>query len=356
MAIDPNIESARNGGLTYVSDTDPGLRRKRAGRGFSYVNARGRVVRDKATLARIRSIAVPPAWRDVWICANASGHLQATGRDARGRKQYRYHPRWFAVRDTEKFDRIVQFGAALPRLRRAVKRDFALEGLPRAKVAAIVVALMADTLARVGNDEYTRDNKSFGLTTLRNQHVAFLQGGRLRLKFRGKSGQEHDIVLDDARLAKLVRHVQQLPGQSLFQYVDDDGRVQPMDSGTVNDWLREAMGDDFTAKDFRTWGATMAALQVLALHDVPCKADGSPNARAIRAMCNTAVERVARALRNTPAVCRRAYIDPAVFAVFESGRLRQAASSVRGPRQWEQAALRLLRAGHREARKNEKTA
>ena len=350
MSALDQLPPARSGGLVYVSDTAAGLRRKRAGRGFAYLDARGRTVRKASTLQRIRALAIPPAWRDVWICASKDGHIQATGRDARGRKQYRYHPRWFEVRDAEKFDRIVAFGTALPRLRRRMRSDLKHPGLPRDKVAAIVVALMSDTLVRVGNDEYSRENQSFGLTTLRNRHVEFLRGGRFRLRFRGKSGQEHDILLGDARLAKLVRSVQQLRGQSLFQYLDDEGAVQPMDSGTVNDYLREAMGEDFTAKDFRTWGATMAALQLLALEEVPVKDDGTPNPRAITSLCNTAVARVARALRNTPAVCRKAYIDPAVFAVFESGQLRRTASGVRGPRQWEQAALRLLRGAHRAAR------
>ena len=343
--------SAASARLVYVTDAEPGLRRRRAGRGFRYTDARGRTVRDEATLARIRALAIPPAYRDVWICARANGHLQATGRDARGRKQYRYHARWRQVRDTEKFDRIVAFGAALPRLRRALRRDVALEGLPREKVAAMVVALMADTLVRVGNDEYARGNGSYGLTTLRNRHVEFLRGGRLRLRFRGKGGQEHDIVLDDARLHGLVRKVQQLPGQHLFQYVDDDGAVQPLDSDTVNDYLSEAMGEDFTAKDFRTWAATVAALQLLAADDAAAAEDDEPpTAAALEALRKAVVARVACALRNTPAVCRRSYIDPVVFALHESGELRDAAATARGPRQWEKVALRLLRRGHRTAR------
>ena len=350
VPADPNVQSAREGGLVYVSDSDPGLRRKRAGKGFAYVNAAGRVVRDKATLQRIRKLAIPPAYRDVWICTRANGHLQATGRDARGRKQYRYHPRWAEVRDAEKFDRIIAFGAALPKLRRRLRKDLSQPGLPREKVAAIVVALLADTLVRVGNDEYANSNKSFGLTTLRNRHAEFLKGGRLRLRFRGKSGQDHEIVLNDARLAKLVRRIQQLPGQQLFQYLDDDGDAQPVDSGTVNDYLREAMGEDFTAKDFRTWGGTMTALQLLAAQDVPRKDDGSVNRRVATALCNTVVTRVAGALRNTPTVCRKSYIDPIVFAAWEDGRLLRAAGTARGPRQWEQAALRLLRAARRAAK------
>lgn len=349
-AQDPNHASAKEGGLTHVSDTAPGIRRKRAGRGFAYVNSSGRVVRDKATLQRIRKLAIPPAWTDVWICARAEGHVQATGRDARGRKQYRYHARWSRVRDAEKFDRIVAFGAALPHLRRALRRDLALAGVPREKVTAIVIAIMADTLVRVGNDEYARGNNSFGITTLRNRHVEFLKGGRARLRFRGKSGSEQEIVLDDARLARLVRHIQQLPGQSLFQYVDDDGTPQPVDSGTVNEYLREAMGDDFTAKDFRTWGATLSALRLLADAPVPEKDDGTLNQRVANALCNTVVARVAKRLRNTPAVCRKSYIDPVLFDAWADGRLARAVDGARGPRQWEQRALRLLRAAHRNAK------
>ena len=347
MPADPNARSAAEGGLVYVSDTDPGLRRKRAGKGFAYVTASGRPVRDKATLQRIRQLAIPPAYRDVWICARANGHLQATGRDARGRKQYRYHPRWSKVRDAEKFDRIVAFGAALPKLRRRVRRDLALPGLPRDKVAAIVVAILADTLVRVGNEEYARGNKSHGLTTLRARHLEPLKGGRLRLRFRGKSGLEHDVVLDDARLTRLVKHCQQLPGQALFQYLGDDGKPQPMDSGTVNDYLRDAMGDEFTAKDFRTWAGTLYALRLLADHEVPLKANGKPNARVATSLCNTVVKSVAGALRNTPAVCRKSYIDPVVFAAWDDGRLARAAANARGPRQWEQVALRLLKAARR---------
>lgn len=346
MAVDPNKQSARQGGLVHVSDTAPGLRRKRAGKGFAYVDARGRAVRSKPTLQRIRALAVPPAWTDVWICARAEGHIQATGRDARGRKQYRYHPRWSRVRDAEKFDRIVAFGSALPRLRRALRRDLALEGLPRDKVTAMVVAIMGDTLVRIGNDEYARDNQSFGLTTLRNRHVEFV-AGRARLRFKGKSGQEHEVVLDDARVARLVRRIQQLPGQSLFQYLDDDGKPQPVDSGTVNDYLREAMGEDFTAKDFRTWGATLSAVRLLADQAVPLDEEGTLDQRVATSLRNTVVERVARRLHNTPAVCRKSYIDPAVFDCWEDGRLHRACANARGPRQWEQAGLRLLRAAHR---------
>ena len=345
---DGNARAAAEAGLLYVTDTAPGLRRVRRGRGFGYRDAAGATVRDRATLARIRGLAVPPAWTHVWICPSPRGHLQATGRDARGRKQYRYHPQWSAVRGDGKFDRVVAFGAALPQLRRCVRRDLALEGFPRAKVLAMVVAVMAETLVRVGNPEYARNNRSYGLTTLRNRHVAFLRGGRARFRFRGKGGFEHDVVLDDARLVKLVRHCQQLPGQALFQYQDDAGEVVPVDSGGVNAYLHAATGGDFSAKDFRTWGATVAAFQRLARISPPVKADGTPaSERAHVAVQNAIVREVAHALGNTPAVCRKAYIDPLVFAGWRDGRLQRAAAGARGERQWELATLRFLRRAHR---------
>ena len=340
--------AATDAGLRYVSDRDPGLRRRRAGSGFRYYDARGAIVRDAATLERIRRLAVPPAYRDVWICAQARGHLQATGRDARGRKQYRYHPEWQRLRGDGKFDRVVAFGKALPHLRRVLRRDLALPGYPRQKVLAIVVAVMAETLVRIGNEAYAASNRSYGLTTLRNRHVAFVSGGRARFRFRGKGGQEHDVVLDDARLTRLVRHVQQLPGQALFQYRDDGGGIAPVDSGQVNDYLREAMGSDFTAKDFRTWGGTLAAFQRLARTTLPYRADGSiAGERALASLQNAIVKEVAHALGNTPAVCRKAYIDPVVFAGWRDGSLQKAAAAARGERQWEQAALRFLARAHR---------
>jgi DNA topoisomerase-1 len=340
-AVDPAIASARDGGLVYVSDADPGLRRKALAEGtFRYVDAAGKAVRDAATLQRVRALAIPPAYREVWICALPNGHLQATGRDARGRKQYRYHPRWSEVRDREKFGRIEAFGAALPKLRRRLRRDLALHGFPRQKVAAMVVAVMADTLVRIGNAGYARDNKSFGLTTLRNRHVSFLRGGRARFRFRGKGGIEHDVVLTDARLARLLRHCQQLPGQHLFQYQDDDGRAQPVDSGTVNEYLRSAMGAAFTAKDFRTWGGTLAAIRLLA--EMPWDEDGVSQ-RAMASMRKSVETEVARQLGNTPAVCRKSYIDPRVYEAWQRGWLARASAGVRGPRQWEALALKLLR-------------
>jgi len=345
-------QTASAAGLRYVSDAMPGLRRVRDGDGFRYLDADGTELRDEAPLQRIRALAIPPAWTEVWICADPRGHLQASGRDARGRKQYRYHPQWSAVRDDGKFDRVVAFAAALPKLRRTLHRDLRAGGFPRNKVLAIVVSVLAETLIRVGNSEYARSNRSYGLTTLRTRHVAFVRGGRARFHFRGKGGQEHDVVLDDARLVQLLRRCQQLPGQALFQYRDDDGNVVPVDSGEVNAYLREATGEDFTAKDFRTWGGTLAAFQRFACTPLPRSADGSPGSEhAHVAVQNAVIREVAQALGNTPAVCRKSYIDPAVITGWREGRLLRAGTSVRGERQWEAAALRFLRQAHRGARK-----
>lgn len=330
-------------GLVYVSDSEPGISRRRSGKGFSYRAPDGSVVRDPATLQRIRALAIPPAYTEVWICRNARGHLQATGRDARKRKQYRYHAQWSAVRGDGKFDRIVAFGRALPKLRRTLRRDLALTGYPREKVLAIVVAVMAETLMRVGNTGYTRDNKSFGLTTLRNRHAEFVRDGRARLRFKGKGGQDNEVVLDDRRLVKLVRGVQQLPGQALFQYRDDEGKVQPVDSGEVNDYLRSATGESFTAKDFRTWGGTLAAVQLLAATAPPAESAE----RELQQLQNEVIKSVADALGNTPAVCRKAYIDPCVFVGWRDGSLQRASAESRGERQWERAALKFLAQAHR---------
>ncbi len=342
--IDEARQAAADAGLTYVSDEQPGIHRRRAGKGFSYAGPDGETVRDDATLQRVRGLAIPPAYHDVWICPDPDGHLQATGRDDRDRKQYRYHPQWQQARGSGKFDRVIAFGDALPRLRRRLRRDLALPGLPREKVLAVVVSVMAETLLRVGNAIYARSNKSFGLTTLRNQHVAFSRGGRARFRFRGKSGLEHDIELDDARLAKLIRRCRQLPGQSLFQYQGGDGELQPVDSSAVNAYVQDAMGEDFSAKDFRTWGGTLAAFQAFAATPLPTPARGrdAPSERALAAAQNEVIKQVAQVLGNTPAVCRSAYVDPAVLEGWRDGRLHKAADSARGVRQWEQAALKFL--------------
>ena len=346
-----DIESAKAAGLIYVNDTRPGIRRRRAGKGFAYLDANGKALHDATALARIRALAIPPAYTDVWISADPRGHIQATGRDARGRKQYRYHARWRTERDSGKFDRVVAFAQSLPALRRRVRRDLALAGLPREKVLATVVGLLARTLIRIGNVEYARDNNSFGLTTLRNRHIEFLAGGRARLAFRGKSGLEHEITIDDARLVKLVRRCQQLPGQQLFQYLDDDGKRQPVDSTQVNDYLRDAIGAEFTAKDFRTWAGTLAALALLAQMPLPVatdekSADEKPaSERALAQLENAAVKEVAALLGNTPAVCRKSYIHPEVFLAWREGVLSGALPEhpLRATRKLEAKALALLR-------------
>lgn len=338
-------ESARAVGLRYVSDADPGLRRESSGGAFRYRDADGAVVTDPDVLARIRSLAIPPAWTSVWICTDPRGHLQATGRDARGRKQYRYHPRWHAVRGNGKFSRLAAFGQQLPRLRRRLRRDLGRRGLPGEKVLAVAVSLLAGTLVRVGNEEYARTNRSYGLTTLRARHVAFLRKGRALLRFRGKSGQPHEVQVDDARLTRVLRRCTQLPGQSLFQYLDDDGTRQTIDSGMVNEYLHDAMGEDFTAKDFRTWGGTVQAIACLARTPLPEDASERELAAAITAV----VREVASVLRNTPAVCRGSYIHPDVFDAWRDGSLHRLVppADASHPRRLETATLRLLRRAQR---------
>ena len=339
-------QMAIEAGLVYVSDAEPGIRRLRAGKGFRYLTPENRRLAAAKELKRIASLAIPPAYRDVWISMEARGHLQATGRDARGRKQYRYHPEWRQVRDSAKFDRMVAFGEALPKLRRKLKRDLGLAGLPREKVLAVVVSILDATRVRIGNSEYARDNKSFGLTTLRNRHVSFIRDGRAVLNFRGKGGVQHEVHIGDKRIALIMRRCQEIPGQHLFQYVSDDGQRCPIDSGQVNDYLREAMGDDFTAKDFRTWGATLHAITLLARTPLP----EAPSERALRKAIADVVKQVAVKLRNTPAVCRKSYINPAVFDSWRSGlihRVFNGSLSLAAPRKAETLVLAFLR---REAR------
>lgn len=314
-------------GLSYVTDSTPGIRRRRKGRAFEYYTPDNRRVRSAGELKRIASLAVPPAYRDVWICLNPRGHLQATGRDARGRKQYRYHPEWHASGHAVKFDRMIDFGRALPRLRKRLRQDLALKGLPREKVLALVVTLLDTTRVRIGNAEYARENNSFGLSTLRNRHVRFIRDGRAMLNFRGKGGAEHEVLIDDRRIVRLVRHCQELPGQQLFQYHDDDGSVCDVDSGQVNDYLRGIMGVEFTAKDFRTWGATLRAIAILACTPLP----EPVTEKECRAQIVAAVEQVAAELRNTPAVCRKSYINPVVLEAWRNGRLPAAMSSAASP-------------------------
>ena len=328
-------------GLVYVTDDVPGYGRRRAGSAFVYLDADRERIRDAATIDRIHKLAIPPAYSDVWICASPRGHLQATGRDARGRKQYRYHPKWRSTRDAGKFGRLVRFGERLPHLRRVLRRDLAQPGLPESKILAVIVSLLAETGIRIGNEEYARSNGSYGLTTLRDRHVTFLREGRAVLHFRGKSGQPHEARIGNARLVRILRRCQQLPGQMLFQYIDDDGARKPVDSGMVNDYLRNAMGEEFTAKDFRTWGGTLGAIALLSRTALP-----EPSSE--RAMASTiaaVVKEVAGRLRNTPAVCRNSYIDPAVFDAWRSGRLHRVvpAEVASAPRKLEAIALKLLR-------------
>jgi DNA topoisomerase-1 len=315
-----SAQMAVEAGLLYVSCEQPGIRRVRAGKGFYYLSPANRRLSSASELKRIEGLAVPPAYENVWICVSPRGHLQATGQDARGRKQYRYHPQWRQVRDSAKFDRMVAFGEALPKLRRRLTRDLALQGLPREKVLAAVVTLLDTTRARIGNVEYARENKSFGLTTLRNRHVTFVRDGCAILHFRGKGGVQHELCIDDKRIVRIVQRCQELPGQHLFQYNADDGSRCPVDSGQVNDYLREAMGDDFTAKDFRTWGATLHALVLL--RRIPRDSDAS-EAALTRAIAGV-VKQVAAELRNTPAVCRKSYINPLVFDGWRSGLVHEA--------------------------------
>jgi DNA topoisomerase-1 len=308
------VPAAHAAGLRYVSDSQPGITRRRAGKAFSYRAPGGQTIRHRAELARIRALAIPPAWTDVWISPRPDGHLQATGRDARGRKQYRYHPDWRAVRDSAKFDRMLAFARALPGIRAQVAADQALRGLPRAKVLATVVHLLEITLSRVGNQEYLRANRSYGLTTLRDRHVAF-EGARLTFEYRGKGGKLHRVSLRDRRLARIVRSCQELPGQHLFQYLDEDGVRQPIDSADVNAYLQEITGEAFTAKDFRTWAATVLASRALAALEV------FETEAAAKRNLNRAIEQVAAELRNTPTICRKSYVHPEVVAAYLDGAL-----------------------------------
>jgi DNA topoisomerase-1 len=308
MTASDGPHAAKAAGLRYTTDTVPGIRRLRRGKSFVYLRDDGTRVTDTADLARIGSLAIPPAYRDVWICPLADGHLQATGRDARGRKQYRYHKRWRAVRDENKFDRMLVFAKALPTIRKAVARDLALPGLPREKVLASVISLLEATAIRVGNEEYARENDSYGLTTLQEQH-AEVKGSTIRFHFRGKSGKVHDVEVHDKRLARIVKASQGLPGEHLFEYVDEDGSPRPIHSDDVNEYLREISGGEFTAKDFRTWEATMScALELAAM-----RVEGSGEAK--KAVVE-AIKRVAERLGNTPTVCKKSYIHPAVIDAF----------------------------------------
>ena len=331
----PNPAFAKAAGLVYVSDEEPGIRRLGASRaGFDYRGPQGKPVRDPETLERIRKLAIPPAYTDVWICPDPNGHIQATGRDARGRKQYRYHPHWREVRDETKFAHMAAFGRALPAIRERLNADLARHGLPREKVLAAVVRLLEATLIRVGNDEYARTNKHFGLTTLRNRHV-HLHGAELTFEFKGKSGVTHNTGLHDRRLARIVKACQHIPGQRLFQYLDEAGHRRAIGSHDVNAYLREISGHDFTAKDFRTWNGTLAAAKALSLQPAP---QSEAEAKRLTTLC---VKATAGLLGNTPAVCRAAYIHPGVLTAFAEGRLPKGFAKAEGDR-FEAAVLKFL--------------
>jgi DNA topoisomerase-1 len=311
--IDP-VASAEAAGLRYVTDEEPGIRRRRAGKGWAYTWPDGRPVRQEATIARIKSLAIPPAWREVWICPQPEGHLQATGRDARGRKQYRYHPRWREVRDAVKYDRLIAFAEALTQIRERVDDDLRRPGLCRERVLATVVRLLEETLIRVGNEEYRRQNGSYGLTTLHNGHVD-VSTTTIRFRFRGKHGKTHEITLSDRRLARIVKRCREIPGQRLFQYVDDLGEHHTISSEDVNTYLREISGESVTAKDFRTWAGTVLAARLLT--------QGPPATTVAEAKRQVAgaIAQVAAQLGNTVPVCRRCYVHPTIVEAFQAGAL-----------------------------------
>lgn len=309
--LDPEA-AARAASLRYVSDEDPGIARRRSGRGFTYTASDGGTIRDRTTLARIRSLAIPPAWTDVWISPLENGHIQATGRDARKRKQYRYHPRWRHFRDETKYERMALFGEALPALRARVAQDLSRSGLPKERLLAMIVRLLEKTLVRVGNEEYARANGSFGLTTLRNRHVE-VDGSAIRFRFKGKGGIPHDVELTDRRLAHLVEKVRDLPGQGLFQYLDEQGNPQPLGSEDVNQYLRDITGEEYTAKDFRTWAGTLIAAKSLA----KVGEEGITEKELIK----SAIAAAAKQLRNTVAICRKCYIHPIILQAFSDKEL-----------------------------------
>ena len=314
---DDVLAAAKSAGLRYVSDTAPGIIRSAVKDGFRYLDRDGEPITDDDTLARIRALAIPPAWTDVWICKSAHGHLQATGRDAKQRKQYRYHANWRNLRDEVKYERMISFGQALPAIRRQVDADLRRQGLPREKVLATIVYLLQATMMRIGNEEYARTNKSFGLTTLRDRHVR-IDGKAVEFRFRGKSGVFHNVKVEDKRLARIIERIRDLPGQELFHYIDDDGEPHTVDSADVNDYLRAISGEDYTAKDFRTWSGTVLA--ALALQEFE-KFDSDTQAKKniVRA-----IESVAEKLGNTPSICRKCYVHPAVIEAYLDGAMLEA--------------------------------
>lgn len=314
VQVEPE-ESAAEAGLRYVNDDDPGISRKKSGKKFLYFDPSGKKVTDEKTLRRIKSLVIPPAWKDVWICTKPNGHLQATGIDARGRKQYRYHPKWREVRDATKYDRMIAFGYALPKIRARVAKDMAREGMPKEKILATIVQLLEKTLIRVGNEEYAEENQSYGLTTMRNKHVK-IRGDKVQFEFKGKSGVRHKISLNDKRLAKIIRKTKEIPGYELFQYIDEDGERRSIDSSDVNEYLKKISGEDFTAKDFRTWHGTMLAAETL--KDM----ENFENETQAKKLVVQAVEEVSSILGNTKAVCRKCYIHPVIIEKFLGGKLK----------------------------------
>jgi len=339
------IESAEQAGLRYVSDARPGIRRKRSGRGFSYTMPDGSPVRDAATLLRIKHLVIPPAWTDVWICPISNGHIQVTARDARGRKQYRYHERWGQARDAAKYERLQAFAEALPKIRAATERDLAQRGLPKTKVLAAVVRLLEETSIRIGNEEYAKENRSFGLTTLRDKHAEFEGASKLRFHFQGKSGKEHVVELHDRRLARIVRQCQEIPGQELFQYLDDEGQRHAIESADVNAYIREISEGDFTAKDFRTWNGTVLAMRALRV------CPPAESATAGKRLVAAAIKTVAAELGNTPTVCRKAYVHPVVVNAYLEGSLQPDAGVLRATElnPEEQCVVDLLEAAAKQA-------
>jgi DNA topoisomerase-1 len=322
-------------GLRYVSDTGPGITRRRVRGRFVYFSPKGEQIRDAATIARIDALAIPPAYEDVWICPSPKGHIQATGRDARGRKQYRYHPEWIAVRDADKYDRLLAFGRVLPKLRRRVKRDLQRNGIPREKVLAAVLRLLDTTLVRVGSRQYARQNRTYGLTTLRRRHVQ-VHGSKLRFMFTGKSGVEHDVTLRDRQLARIVRDCADLPGQHLFKYRDQDGEIREIGSADVNAYIQEIAGADFTAKDFRTWAGSVQALAELR------KAGAAESETARKRLVAATIREVAQRLRNTVAVCRKCYVHPAVIDAYMEDRLQACDQCARAAAELNMSEARLL--------------
>lgn len=337
-------ESAQAAGLRYVTDAKPGIRRIRCGKGFRYTAPGGATIQDEETLRRIRSLVIPPAWTGVWICTLPNGHLQATGRDARGRKQSRYHPRWREVRDETKYERMLQFAQALPVIRERVKKDLAVPGLPREKVLATIVSLMEQTHIRVGNQEYAKENGSYGLTTLRNKHVE-VNGSQVTFSFQGKSKVHHTVSLQDRRLARIIKQCEDLPGYELFQYVDENGERHSIDSSDVNEYLREITGQHFTAKDFRTWAGSVLACDLLR------GMGASENQTQAKKNIVAAIKTVASKLGNTPAICRKCYVHPTVLEAYLGGiSVEQAKAELEGEigehsdalHQEERVLLRLL--------------